>query len=105
VEQTHSSKQPGRLIQLSEELSKADDCVPVLEMLALLYRDAAARALGVPRDALRLASAEEEVGALATRLGAAKAAANVQKLAELPELLARNANLQITLDHLLLSLR
>jgi hypothetical protein len=29
----------------------------------------------------------------------------VQKLAELPELMARNANLQITLDHLLLSLR
>jgi DNA polymerase-3 subunit delta' len=102
VEQTLASRQPGRLVQLSEELSKADDCLAVLEMLGLVYRDAAAHALGVPD--LHLSSARAEITALAARLGAAKAAANVQKLAELPELLARNANLQITLDQLLLAL-
>jgi DNA polymerase-3 subunit delta' len=104
VEQTLASRQPGRVVQLSEELSKAEDCLPVLEMLTRVYRDAAAHALGVPDDGLLLASARVEIAALAARLGPAKAAGNVQKLAELPELLARNANLQITLDHLLLAL-
>jgi DNA polymerase-3 subunit delta' len=104
VEQTLASKQTGRLVQLSEELSKADDCTAVLEMLTLVYRDVAARALHAPHESLRLPSAEAEVGALAARIGPRKAAENVQKLAELPELMARNANLQITLDHLLMSL-
>jgi DNA polymerase-3 subunit delta' len=102
VEQTLASRQPGRMVQLSEELSKADDCLAVLEMLSLVYRDAAAHALGVSD--LHLSSARAEITALAARIGPAKAAANVQKLAELPELLARNANLQITLDQLLLAL-
>ncbi|HEX6243194.1 MAG TPA: DNA polymerase III subunit, partial [Polyangiales bacterium] len=53
VEQTLSARQPGRVVQLSEELSKADDCMSVLDMLMLLYRDAAAHALGVSREGLR----------------------------------------------------
>jgi hypothetical protein len=93
------------MIQLSEELSKAADCLPVFDMLSVIYRDVAALALGAPASNLRLPSAQEETRALADKIGPERAAVRVQKLAELPELMTRNANLQITLDHLLLSLR
>jgi DNA polymerase-3 subunit delta' len=105
IEQALQSPEPGRMIQLSEELSKTDDCLAVLDMLSVLYRDVAALALGVPASNLRLPSAQEETRPLAQRLGAERAATRVHKLSELPELMTRNANLQITLDHLLLSLR
>jgi DNA polymerase-3 subunit delta' len=104
VEQALASREPGRMIQLSEELSKADDCLSVLDMLSVLYRDVAALALGAPATNLRLPSAKEETKALADKLGPERAATRVQRLSELPALMARNANLQITLDSLLLSL-
>jgi DNA polymerase-3 subunit delta' len=105
VEQALTSPDPGRMIQLSEELSKADDCLSVLDMLSILYRDVAALALGMPRTSLRLPSAHEDTNSLAKTLGAERAAQRVHKLSAIPELMTRNANLQITLDHLLLSLR
>jgi DNA polymerase-3 subunit delta' len=105
VEQALASPEPGRMVQLSEELSKADDCLSVLDMLSVLYRDVAAIALGAPASNLRLPSAQEETRSLAHKLGAERAATRVHKLSALPELMTRNANLQITLDHLLLSLR
>lgn len=101
VDQTVATRNPGRLVQLSEELAKADDCSLVLDTLALLYRDAAASALGMPRANLRLPSACERSTALARSLGAQRAARRAQKIGELPELLEGNANLQIALDHLL----
>jgi DNA polymerase-3 subunit delta' len=105
VDQNLSAHIPGRLVQLSEELAKADDCLLVLDTLAVLYRDVAASALGLPRASLRLPSAHATSAALAQSLGAQRAARRAQKIAELPELVARNANLQIALDHLLLELR
>jgi DNA polymerase-3 subunit delta' len=105
VEQALASPEPGRMIQLSEELSKAEDCLSVLDMLSVLYRDVAAIALGAASTNLRLPSAQDETRTLAGKLGAERAAIRVHKLSTLPELMSRNANLQITLDHLLLSLR
>ena len=105
VEQALSSPEPGRMVQLSEELSKADDCLAVLDMLCVLYRDVAALALGATASNLRLPSAQDDTRTLARTLGAERAATRVQKLSTLPELMTRNANLQITLDYLLLSLR
>jgi DNA polymerase-3 subunit delta' len=105
VDQSVATRRPGRLIQLSEELAKAEDCLLVLDTLALLYRDAAACALGMPRSNLRLPSAHETSAALGKSLGPERAARRAQKIGELPELLEGNANLQIALDHLLLELQ
>jgi hypothetical protein len=69
IEQALASPEPGRMIQLSEELSKAPDCLPVLDMLSVLYRDVAALALGVPASNLRLPSAQEDTRALADKIG------------------------------------
>jgi len=104
IEQTLASGIPGRMIQLSEELSKASDCLAVLDTLAIFYRDVAASALGMPRASLRLPSAHEESTSLGAKIGPERAARKVQRLAELPDLVQRNANLQIALDHLLIQL-
>ena len=104
IEQALGSGIPGRMIQLSEELAKAPDCLAVLDTLGVFYRDVAASALGMPRSSLRLPSAHEESGALGRKLGPERAARKVQRLAELPDLVRRNANLQIVLDHLLIEL-
>lgn len=95
----------GRLIELSEELSKADDLMLVLDMLITFYRDVAASALSAQPSKLMLREAQERVQAQAAKLGPARAAARAQKLAEVAQLTARNANTQIVLDHLLLELR
>jgi DNA polymerase-3 subunit delta' len=105
VDQCVAAHAPGRLVQLSEELAKAEDCMLVLDTLALLYRDAAASALGMPRASMLLPSAHERSTALGKSLGAQRAASRAQKIGELPELLEGNANLQIALDHLLLELQ
>ena len=67
VQQALAQKQPGRVVELSEELSKDADCLPVLEMLSLLYRDAALIRLGF-QEALRLPSAREETLSLSQAL-------------------------------------
>jgi DNA polymerase-3 subunit delta' len=95
----------GRLVELSEELVKNDDLPLILETLALFYRDVAASALELPAHQLCFRERKEEIDACARRLGAGRAAARAQRLFELPELLARNANPQISLDHLLLELQ
>jgi DNA polymerase-3 subunit delta' len=96
---------PGRLIGLSEELAKAQDLPLIVEMLTIFYRDVAASALGVARRGLLLASEQERVSEQARKIGAARASARVRELGQLGELFAKNANPQITLDHLLLALR
>lgn len=96
---------PGRLIELSEQLSKHEHLGMLLDVLATFYRDVAACALAVEPHRLCFRAQHARIEACAQRLGAAKAAARAQKLTELPELLVRNANTQIALDHLLLELR
>ncbi len=94
----------GRLIELSEELSKQADLPLMLETLTLFYRDVALRALGGERHALLFQSASAEIDARARKLGAARAAQHAHTLSQLPDLFARNANAQITLDRVLLEL-
>ena len=105
IDQRVERGEPGRLIELSEELAKNEDMSLILETLGLFYRDAAASALEVEAHQLCFRAHKEQIDACAKRLGAARAAARAKRLAELPELLARNANPQITLDHLLLELQ
>ena len=95
----------GGLVELAEELTKNEDMPLILETLALFYRDVAASALEVEPHHLCFRAHKEQIEACAKRIGAGRAAARVKRLAELPELLARNANPQITLDHLLLELQ
>lgn len=103
VHQALAQRLLGRAVELSEELAKDTDCHAVLDMLSLLYRDAALMGLG-QEEALRLPSVREETRSLARSVSPERAAENVQKLGELPDLVARNANLQIALDHLFASL-
>jgi DNA polymerase-3 subunit delta' len=97
--------EPGRLVELSEELVKRDDLPLILETLVIFYRDVAACALHVEPHQWFFRAQKQAIDACAQNLGPGRAAARAQKLAELPELLQRNANLQIALDHLLLELR
>lgn len=97
--------QAGRIVELSEELCKDANLPLIIDMLCAFYRDVAAAALGVDAHKLLLRQALEPIRAQSTKLGAARAAARVQKLGELAELMSRNANPQITLDHLFLELR
>jgi DNA polymerase-3 subunit delta' len=102
IDRTLALRDTGRFIELSEELAKRADLELLLETLAAIYRDLAARALGLGPDKLRFRAKAAE---LAEReLPAHVAAARVGLLAGLPELLARNANPQITLDHLFVQL-
>lgn len=95
----------GRLIELSEQLAKAEDLGLVVGMLSIFYRDVAAAALGMPPSSLSLQNQRDRIAEQAQKLGAARSSARVQKLGELAELFQRNANPQITLDSLLLELR
>jgi DNA polymerase III subunit delta' len=95
----------GRLVELSEALSKRDDLPLVLETVAALYRDVAVVAAGGRRELCVLHGAREAVERRASALGVEGAAARVSALAEVPELFAKNANPQVVLDHLLTSLR
>jgi DNA polymerase-3 subunit delta' len=105
IDATLERGSPGRLISLSEELCKADDLALIVEMLSIFYRDVAASALGVEPRGLLLSSERERVDAQAQKLGAGRASARVRELGQLGELFAKNANPQITLDNLLLTLR
>jgi DNA polymerase-3 subunit delta' len=96
--------EPGRMVELSEELAKREDLPLLLDTLATFYRDVAASALELSPHHLYFRGHKEHIDACARRLGPGRAAARVQKLAELPELLARNLNAQIALDNLLLEL-
>ncbi len=95
----------GRLIELSEELSKTDDLTLTFDALATFYRDVAAMGLGIPRDRLYFDDTSGQLAEQARKLGPLKASERAQKLGTLGDLLARNANTQITLDRLLLELR
>ncbi len=102
IDRTLALRDTGRFVELSEELAKREDLVLLMETLAAVYRDIAARALGLGPERLRFRAKAAE---LADReLSARVASARVGLLAELPELLARNANPQIALDHLFVQL-
>ncbi len=105
IDQRLERGEPGRLIELSEELAKNPDLLLIVETLSLFYRDVAASALDLPAHHLYFRQQKEYIDACAKRLGPARAAARVQRLATLSDLLNRNANPQITLDHLLLELQ
>jgi len=104
IDRTLALRDAGRLIELSEELAKSDDLELVLETLAAVYRDVAVRGLGMSPDKLRFTNERAQIEERAQDLPPRQAAARVARLAELPELLARNANTQIALDHLLIEL-
>lgn len=103
VDRTLALRDAGRAIALSEELAKAADITLVLETLAAYYRDVALFGLGLV-DQLRFAHARAAVAERAQELAPGPAAARVERLLTWPELLTRNANPQITLDHLLVEL-
>jgi DNA polymerase-3 subunit delta' len=105
IDRTLERGAPGRLVELSEQLTKHEHLPLLLDTLATFYRDVAACALSVEPSRWYFRKEREQIEACAARLGAGRAAARAQKLGELPELLARNANAQIALDDLLLSLR
>ena len=104
IDRTLALRDTGRLIALSEELAKLDDLPLVLETLAALYRDVALHGLGVAASQLRFQSERQHIEERARELTPAGAALRVSRLAELPELLSRNANAQIALDNLLVQL-
>jgi len=104
VDRALALRDQGRLIELSEELAKSDDLQAVLTTLAAVYRDVAVLGLGLAHDKLRFQQEREQLAERAKELGPRQAAARVGALAELPELLAKNANPQIALDTLLVQL-
>lgn len=106
IDRTLALRDPGRFVELAEELAKRDDLLLLIETLAAVYRDLSVRALGLPAEKLRFRALRQDRAAeLAERaLPARVAATRVGLLAELPELLARNANPQIALDHLFVQL-
>jgi DNA polymerase III subunit delta' len=104
IDRTLALRDAGRLVELSEELAKSDDLALVLDTLAAVYRDVAVRGLGLGTDKLRFAQERAQIDERAKELAPRQAAARVARLAALPEQLARNANPQIALDHLLIEL-
>ena len=104
IDRVLATRDTGRLVELSEELAKTSDLPLVLETLAAVYRDVAVRALGLGADKLRFQREREQIEERAKELSPAAAAARATRLSELPDLLARNANPQIALDHLLVDL-
>jgi DNA polymerase-3 subunit delta' len=104
IDRTLALRDAGRLIELSEELAKSDDLLLVVETLAAVYRDVAVHGLGLAADKLRFRRERAQIEERAQDLKPQQAAARVARLAELPELLAKNANTQIALDHLLIEL-
>ncbi|MDB4972328.1 MAG: polymerase delta prime subunit [Myxococcaceae bacterium] len=104
IDRTLALRDTGRLIELSEELAKSDDLPLVLGTLAAVYRDVAVQGLGLGADKLRFQSERAQIQERAQELRPQHAAARVSRLAELPELLAKNANPQIALDNLLVQL-
>ncbi|HEY6881752.1 MAG TPA: DNA polymerase III subunit [Polyangiales bacterium] len=100
IDRTLALRDTGRFVELSEELAKRDDLLLLMETLAAVYRDLAALGLGFEKLRFRSKLAELRDNALPP----AAAAARVGALAELPELLGRNANPQIALDHLFVQL-
>lgn len=103
IDRVLSLRDPGRVVELAEELAKSSDLALVMETLAALYRDVAVSALGLG-ELLRFRDQRAEIAENAGVLSPAAAAARVARLSELPELLGRNANPQIALDHLLSAL-
>lgn len=101
IDRTLALRDAGRLIELSEELAKASDLPLIVETLAAVYRDVAVCALGLGDRLLHFRDQRGDIEERAQKLGPEAAAARVARLVELPELLARNANPQIALDHLL----
>jgi DNA polymerase III subunit delta' len=103
VDRTLALRDPGRAVELAEELAKAPDLTLVLDTLAAYYRDVAVCGLGM-RDRLRFGHARSEIEERARKLAPQVAAARAARLFALPELFARNANPQIVLDQLLVEL-
>ncbi|MET0342449.1 MAG: DNA polymerase III subunit [Polyangiales bacterium] len=103
IDRTLALRDAGRLVELSEELAKASDLLMVLETLAALYRDVAVSALGMGEQ-VRFREHRADIDARAKELPPAAAAARVARIAELPDLLGKNANPQIALDNLLIEL-
>lgn len=104
IDRVLATRDLGRLIELSEELAKSSDLVLLLETLAAVYRDVTVLGLGLGADKLRFQRERTQLMERAEELGPEAAALRATRLREIPELLARNANPQIALDHLLTEL-
>lgn len=90
-------------LELAEELARHEDRDVILETLCLYYRDVAVAGLG---DGARLGFADrgDRIQARAAELSPGSAADRVLRIEQLSEALTRNANPQLALDALLLSL-
>ena len=105
VDQLVNQGQADRLISLAEELAKASDLRELIETLMKLYSDQSKLALGFSPSQVRFASVLSDPVSSLAALAPELLAERVLKLGALFDLLAQNANPEIALDHLLLSLR
>jgi DNA polymerase-3 subunit delta' len=90
------------LLDLSEQLAASDQRSLLLDTLALFYGDVAAAALEPELAPSAFPQNAPLIRQRAERLGAATAAARVQRIFDTAELIDRNANPQLALDALLL---
>jgi DNA polymerase-3 subunit delta' len=95
------SGNPAELLELAETVASHDERALVLDALRALYRDVARTQLGVPARAF---GETDEVRVRAGRLRPGQAAERVARLCKLQEDLESNANPELALDGLLLTL-
>lgn len=105
IDATIEASKPGACIELSESLAKRDDLPLVLDTLSSYYRDVAAVGLALPTSALLFGASVHTIRDRAAVLSPERAAARVDLIRRTAEAIDRNANAQITLDSMLLSLR
>lgn len=105
IDATVETSKAGACIELSESLAKRDDLPLVLDTLSSYYRDVAAVGLDLPASALLFGGSFDTIRERAMALSPERAAARVDLIRRTAEALDRNANAQITLDSMLLSLR
>jgi DNA polymerase-3 subunit delta' len=92
----------GPSTRAAERLARGElPTVEVLEALTTFYRDVAAAALGMPDGSLAFHHHAPRIRERAAGLGAARAAARVEALAEAQVALERSGNPQIVLDAML----
>jgi DNA polymerase-3 subunit delta' len=104
IDRATQRRRPGTMMELAEKLARNDDPALTLETLAVFYRDVALAGLGAPSDTFAFQAQIDEVRARATSLGPAEAARRVDRIRATLALFETNAQRELSLDALLLSL-
>ncbi len=99
------SGRAGPAIELAESLAKRDDLPLALDSIVAFYRDVAATALAMPASSLVFGRSAPAIQERAKTLSPERAAARADAIRRAAEAIDRNANAEIVLDSLLLSLR